>query len=97
MSKAETTPIPAVPMTPMRSLIIGIGPAVQQAFYETFGQPIAVFAGPSPDGVVYRFEMDKPGLLPTKIEREWFDGYISGWRASASLAFTLYEPEGNVN
>lgn len=86
---------------PLRVAAREIEAQAQANFEAKFGYPIAVKteiledeAGKS--HVAFSFTLAKPGMLPTKIEREWFDGFIVGYRCCCSVFRYLLEPPPDV-
>jgi hypothetical protein len=76
-----------------------IGPIVERAFLAQFGKTIEFYveARDTEGGgrvAIFKFRMSRPGLLPTAIERQWFDGFVSGFKAFYNHAAMLLEVVG---
>lgn len=79
--QAETAPAPSPWVELIRSLV----PCAKQDFEAKFAKPITidVKVEQTADGgrtPVFSFAFVKPGLLPTALERQWFDAYVAGFR-----------------
>jgi hypothetical protein len=82
---------------PLRDMARAIKEQAEANFLDRFGKPITVRdevvqdPGERPR-VVFTFTLDRPGLLPTALERHWFDGFIDGYRCCSNVIRFLLEP-----
>ncbi len=71
-------------------------PSVQSAFAKRFGHAIDVSVHKIMDpetnepAIEFRFTPAKPGLLPTAIERAWFDGFMAGYQRCHFVVVDLF-------
>lgn len=71
-------------------------PSVQAAFMKRFDKPIDVsvhkFVDPETNepAIEFRFTPAKSGLLPTAIERAWFDGFMAGYQRCHFVVVDLF-------
>jgi len=87
----ETTP------TVWHQLATLLTPMLERAFAVRWDKAIAVKVRPiegQPNCVLFGFALAKPGLLPTAIERDWFNGYVAGYQAAVNLGMSIATPEG---
>lgn len=70
--------------------------SVQAAFLKRFGHAIDVTVHRIVDpetnkpAVEFRFTPSKPGLLPTAIERAFFDGFMAGYQRCHFVVVDLF-------
>lgn len=89
---------PAIP-SPLHEAASQIGRQAAANFRKKFGHGIIVEASrvELPGGgsdMAFRFRAEKPGLLPTALERDWFQGFIAGYRTACNvLTFLLDTPD----
>ncbi len=82
---------------PLREMAMAIREQAETSFLARFGKPITVrdemvqVPGERPH-VVFKFTLDRGGLLPTAPERHWFEGFIDGYRRCSSVIRFLLEP-----
>lgn len=85
------------PPNPLREMAMAIREQAEANFLDRFGKPITVrdeilqVPGERPR-VVFKFTLDRPGLLPTALEKHWFEGFIDGYRCCSSVIRFLLEP-----
>jgi hypothetical protein len=98
----ETGPAPhplessAAMMEEMRGRIV---PIVERAFLAQFGKTIECYVEAKETEdlgrvALFKFRLSRPGLLPTAIERQWFEGFVSGFKAFYNHASMLLEVVG---
>lgn len=80
----------ASPPSPWADVARAMPHAAMEAFAEKFGHDIHVDMKIGTDAAgrrhpVFTFVMAKPGLLPTAIERAWFDAFVLGYRTCCNL------------
>lgn len=90
----EQTPAPHV--SPWVALAREMPEHVMDAFAEKFGRDIHVDMKVKYDAAgnrvpVFTFVMAKPGLLPTAIERAWFDAYVLGYRQCCNRVLDMLD------
>lgn len=88
--------LPPQPTEPFVLLAQQLVPQVQAAFMSRFDRAIDVgvtkIEDPeSPHGftVNFEFRMNKPGLLPTALEREFFNGFVTGYQAATQISVEI--------
>lgn len=96
-----TNPPPAQPPSPWIGLIRALPEMTMEAFAEKFGHDIHIDMKVKYDAVsnrtpVFTFVMAKPGLLPTAIERAWFDAYVLGYRQCCNIVLDMFDAASNA-
>lgn len=89
------TGVPETETTIWHELAKLLFPMTQRAFLQKFGKEITCQVRMAEDGSgrpQFGFQLDKPGLLPTAIEREWFGGFVAGYRAAVDLGLEIFIP-----
>lgn len=90
------------PPSPWEQLVRSLIPQTEAAFLAEFKHPIRVDmrVRRSPEGrpvPTFHMAMAKTGLLPTAIERTWFEAYVSGYRQCCNIVLDLLAPaDGQV-
>lgn len=85
---------------PLLDMARAIKKQAEANFLARFGKPITVHdkivedPGARPR-ITFTFTLDRPGLLPTALEKHWFDGFIEGYRCCSSVIRYLLEPSPN--
>lgn len=71
---------------PMMALAQEAVPSLQAAFAARFDKPIDIAVHKVTDPatgepkIEFRFTPSRPGLLPTAIEKAWFEAYMAGFQ-----------------
>lgn len=96
-----TNPAPPPPPSPWVELARALPQTVMEAFAEKFGHDIHVDVKVKYDAAgnrtpVFSFVMAKPGLLPTAIERAWFDAYVLGYRQCCNTVLDMFDAATNA-
>lgn len=65
----------------------------ERTFLARFGKPIEVTAKMKDGAPDVSFQMVKPGLLPTAVERAFFEGVVHGYREALGVLLRKSEPE----
>lgn len=97
----EAPIVAATPPSPWVALVRALPEMAEMAFAEKFDKAITVDmkiardieGRPTP---TFSFTLAKPGLLPTAIERAWFDGYVSGYRKSCNMVLDMFDAASNA-
>ena len=93
---------PAAPPSPWVELVRAMPQMAMEAFAAKFGKDIHVDMKVQTDtesgrkSPVFSFVHAKPGLLPTPIEREWFDGYVLGFRQCCNMVLDMFDAASNA-
>ena len=93
---SELPETPADEPTIWHDLARVLGPMAARAFMAKFEKPITVHAreaGAGSGRAQFGFQLAKPGLLPTALERDWFSGFVAGYQAAVTLGMSLTMPE----
>lgn len=65
-------------------------------FERKFGKAIVVGHDVDTSGerprTIFNFRMVKPGLLPTSLERDWFQGFCQGYKCGIAVLMGLLSP-----
>lgn len=96
----DHAPTPAAPPSPWTQLIRTLVPQTMDAFEARFGREIHidVTVGRNAEGAptpVFKMAMAKPGLLPTAIERAWFEAYVAGYRQCCNIVLDMFDATAN--
>lgn len=88
------------PPSPWVELIRALPEMTMEAFATKFGRDIHVDVKVKYDAAggrtpVFSFVMAQPGLLPLPAEREWFDGYVSGYRQCCNSVLDMLDAGTN--
>lgn len=65
----------------------------ENTFVAKFGKPIEVEARMKDGAPDVTFRMVKPGLLPTAVERAFFEGVVHGYREALGVLLRKSEPD----
>lgn len=90
------TALPETEPTIWHELAKLLFPMTQRAFLQRFGKEITCQVRMADDGSnrpQFGFQLNKPGLLPTALEREWFGGFVAGYRAAVDLGMDICTPQ----
>ncbi|HMS20026.1 hypothetical protein [uncultured Sphingorhabdus sp.] len=85
---------------PLMALAQEAVPSVQAAFAARFEKPIDVSVhqvtneATGERKVEFRFTPSRPGLLPTAIERAWFDAFMAGFQRCHECACEMFVIDG---
>jgi hypothetical protein len=88
---------------PMVAVAQGAVASVQAAFLKRFDKSIDVtvhkFVDPATHkpAIEFRFSPTKPGLLPTAIEKAFFDGFMAGYQQCHHVVCNMFMIEQPVN
>lgn len=89
------------PPSPWVELARALPQMVMEAFADKFGRDIHVDVKVKYDAAgnrtpVFSMAMAKPGLLPTAIERAWFDAYVLGYRQCCNNVLDMLNAPTNA-
>jgi hypothetical protein len=96
-----TATVPPSPPAPWVQLARMMPEMAMEAFAEKFGKDIHVDMKVQTDAAgnrapVFSFTHATPGLLPTAIEREWFAGYVLGFRQCCNQVLDMFDAAANM-